>query len=175
MVCHLERLTLALFFSVVVALSLFLLKNPDFGFHLKAGEDIWSTGSIPDRDVFSYLAAGNRWVDSHWLFQLVLYGVYSVAGIPGIILLRISVLVAAFALLLATVYRREYFAISVFVGLLALSNTFHRFVIRPELLSFLFLAAFFFLLERFSRHPWLSLIAIPLLHVIWTDADGLDI
>ena len=175
MVCHLERLTLALFFSVVVALSLFLLKNPDFGFHLKAGEYIWSTWSIPDRDVFSYLAAGNRWVDSHWLFQLVLYGVYSVAGIPGIILLRISVLVAAFALLLATVYRREYFAISVFVGLLALSNTFHRFVIRPELLSFLFLAAFFFLLERFSRHPRLSLIAIPLLQVIWTNAHGLHI
>ena len=93
---YFEKLAILSFFVVPVMLSVFDLANLDFGFHLKAGEFIWLERAIPRHDMFSYLAEGNRWVDSHWLFQLILYGVYSLGGVPGAILLRVAILLGAF-------------------------------------------------------------------------------
>jgi hypothetical protein len=164
---------IASFFLILIALCLFKVVNPDFGWQLKAGEYIWTTRSIPTHDIFSYIAEGKRWVDSHWLFQVVLYGAHSVGGIPGVIFLRITILVSTFALLFSTVYRKEYLPVSIVVFLLALFTCYQRFVIRPELFSFFFLAVFFHFTERFSEHPRLSLVVIPLCQAVWANMHGL--
>jgi hypothetical protein len=161
------------FFLILIALCLFKVVNPDFGWQLKAGEYIWTTWSIPTHDIFSYIAEGRRWVDSHWLFQVVLYGAHSVGGIPGIIFLRIAMLVSTFALLFSTVYRKEYLPISIVVLVLTLFTCYQRFVIRPELFSFFFLAVFFYFMERFSEHPRLSLVVISFCQAMWANMHGL--
>jgi hypothetical protein len=169
----LRHLAIASLFLVVVALCLFDVEALDFGWHLKAGEHIWATKSIPTQDIFTYIAEGRRWVDSHWLFQLVLHGAHSAGGIPGVVLLRVVVVAATFALLISTSYRREYLPVSILVCLLALFVSHQRFLIRPEVVSLLFLAVFFRFIERFPEHPRLSLAAIPLCQVIWTNMHGL--
>jgi len=171
----LRYLAIASLFLIVIAVCLFNIEALDFGWHLKAGEYIWATKSIPTHDIFTYIADGNRWVDSHWLFQLILHGANSAGGIPGVVLLRVGVVVAAFALLLSTVYRREYLPVSILVCLLALFVSHQRFLIRPEVFSLLFLAVFFRFTERFPRHPRLSLAAIPLCQAIWANAHGLHV
>ncbi len=171
----LRCLAIASFFLIVAAVCLFKIEALDFGWHLKAGEYIWATKSIPTHDIFTYIADGNRWVDSHWLFQLTLHGAHGAGGIPGVVLLRISVVVATFALLLSTVYRREYLPVSILICLLALFVSHQRFLIRPELVSLLFLAVFFRFTEKFSEHPLLSLTVIPLCQVIWANMHGLHV
>jgi hypothetical protein len=172
---RLRHVAIACFFLIVIALCLFKVQAFDFGWHLKAGEYIWKTKSIPTHDIFSYIAEGNRWVDSHWLFQLILYGVHAVGGIPGVVFLRVTLVVATFALLLSTIYRKEYFPVSILVCLLALFISHQRFMIRPELTSLVFLAALFHFVERFPERPRLYMIAIPLCQAIWANMHGLHV
>ena len=105
-----ERLTFACFLLIPLFLCLFPIVNRDIGFHLRAGEWIWSHGEIPTADPFSYTALGRTWVDSHWLFQLILFAVHAAAGLPGLVALRVCMVLASFALVLAT-YRLLFLAL----------------------------------------------------------------
>ncbi len=170
-----RTLAIASFFLSVAALCTFEILSVDFGWHIKTGELIWATKSIPTHDVFSYIAEGRPWVDSHWLFQLMIFGVHAGAGIPGLYIMRVALLVATFAFLLSTNQRRQYLSVALFICLLALFTTYERFVMRPELASLCFLAAFFYCMENFSRRTLLCLVGIPLCQLIWTNMHGLSI
>lgn len=161
------------FFVLLAACCVFEIDNPDFGWQLAAGRLIWTTGEIPTHDVFSYIAAGQRWIDSHWLYQLLLYGVHSAAGMTGIVLLRAGLVIATFALILSTHPRREPWIVPFGVCTLALFVACGRFVDRPELLTFLFLAATFRLVERLPEHPRTSLVVVPLIQILWVNAHGI--
>jgi hypothetical protein len=163
------------FFALVLGLCLFKVINLDFGWQLKAGELIWSTGSIPTSDVFSFVAEGNRWIDSHWLFQLVLYTACSIGGLTGAVALRAVVILTAFALLVRLNYRREDAWISIAVCTLAVFVSFQRFLVRPEMFSLLFLAVFVYYLARFDDQPRRALIVIPLCQVLWANSHGLHV
>lgn len=163
------------FFLIVIFLGLFKIVNFDFGFHLKTGEYIYSNKSIPTHDIFSYIAQGNKWVDAHWLFQLILYVFYTPGGVAGVVFLRILVLIFTFSFLFLNIYRKEYFPISIVVCIFALFISFQRFLLRAEIFTFLFLAIFFYFMENFSEHPRLSLVIIPLCQAIWANMHGLHI
>jgi hypothetical protein len=170
---NLRAVAIASFLLSVVALCIFKILSVDFGWHIKAGELIWATKSIPTRDSFSYIAEGRPWVDSHWLFQLMIYGVHAAAGMPGLCALRILLVSAAFGSLLSTHYRREYLPISLLVCLLAVFVSYQRFVMRPELISLCFLALFFYCMENFSKHPRACIVTLTVCQLIWTNMHGL--
>jgi len=168
-------IVIAAFFLVVIFFGVFKIVNFDFGWHLKAGEYICSNQSIPRQDIFSYIAQGNQWVDSHWLFQVVLYISYALGGVVGSILLRVLVVVFTFMLLFFTQYRKEYYPVSIVICLCALFMSFQRFLLRPEIFSLFFLILFFYCIENFRKHPLLFLIIIPLSQVIWANMHGLHV
>ncbi|MEW5803942.1 MAG: hypothetical protein AB1847_17745 [bacterium] len=171
----LRYLAILSFFLVVILLGLFKIVNFDVGWHLKAGEYICSHRSIPRQDMFSYIAQGNKWVDSHWLFQVLLYLSYTLGGAGGGIVLRILVIGLTFGLLFLTIYRKEYYHVSVVICLAALFMAFQRFLLRPEIFTFLFLALFVYGAENFSKHPRLSLIVIPVAQALWVNMHGLHV
>ena len=41
--------------------------DPDLWYHLKIGEIIWNTHSIPRVDLFSFTAYGHPWMAQEWL------------------------------------------------------------------------------------------------------------
>ena len=116
---RIERLTFACFLVVPLFLSLFPIVNRDIGFHLQAGEWIWNRGEIPTADPFSYTAVGRPWVDSHWLFQVIAFAVHSAAGLPGLVILRVGIVLAVFGCVLATCWRQGALGASIAVGTLA--------------------------------------------------------
>ncbi len=171
----LRYLSIISFFFIVVFLCIFKIETFDFGWHLKTGEYIYSNKSVPTHDMFSYIAEGNKWIDSHWLFQLILYIFYAAGGVTGVILLRIMVVFFTFSFLFLTIYKKEYFYISILVCLFALFISFHRFLMRPEIFTFFFLAIFFFYTERFSEQPRIALVIIPICQVLWANMHGLHV
>ena len=48
--------------------------DPDMWWHLKTGEVIWTTHSIPTTDLFSYTTNHHAWVPHEWLSQVLMYG-----------------------------------------------------------------------------------------------------
>jgi len=61
----------------------------DVWWHLATGRFIFSHGYIPKADVFSWTVRGRRWINHEWLFQMVLYSIYKLIRISGIIALKI--------------------------------------------------------------------------------------
>jgi hypothetical protein len=77
-------LPLVLISVLVFILSLRQLSDPDLGFHLKYGKWIVENIQVPDSDQSTYTVTGHPYVDLHWLFQVVLFGVFIFAGYPEI-------------------------------------------------------------------------------------------
>lgn len=169
----LETLCIAAFLGAVLVLSIFTLVNLDLGFHLGSGAYIWRHGAIPTRDPFSYVAEGRPWVDSHWLFQVGIHGLHAALGAPGLVLLRVATVLPTFALLLAAARRRAGLPIALLVCGLAVLVSYHRFLVRPELLTLLFLTLYVVGVEALSRHPRRVLVGLPLVQAVWVNCHGL--
>lgn len=77
--------------TLLVVITIFTVRtrfsDPDMWWHLKAGEIIWKTHSIPRVDVFSFTAAGKPWTAQEWLSQAIIYGVYHFGGYSGLMVL----------------------------------------------------------------------------------------
>src|SRR5262249_61285033 len=78
----------------------------DVSWLLRLGAYMVETRSFPMVDPFSGPAYGAPWVNHAWAFELGLYGVYRLAGIPGLILLQALFAVATLAVLYGLI-RRE--------------------------------------------------------------------
>jgi hypothetical protein len=76
--------------------------NPDMWWHLKIGEVIWTTHTIPTTDIFSYTTNHHPVVPQEWLSQLLIYGAYRVAGYSGLMIwmcfFTSALLIAGYAL-----------------------------------------------------------------------------
>jgi len=154
---------------------LFLSKRPfeyDIWFHLKSGEIIAKMGLIR-YDVFSQ-AAGRQWYPYEWLFQLLVYWVQTIGGLPLVTYFIAALVVGTvglFFLIARTIYRLppgEMIAAGViFYGL-----TYYFYVSRPLTLVYLlfFLTIFILLLyiKRQKNYLWLL---VPVT-IIWTNIHG---
>ncbi|HKB08265.1 MAG TPA: tetratricopeptide repeat protein, partial [Candidatus Polarisedimenticolia bacterium] len=167
------RVTLALLLLLCASFCLTQLSEADFHWHLLTGERILQERRVPHVDSFTYTSAGRPWTDLHWLFQVLTALTYDAAGLAGIELMKIGCLVAAFSLVLLAARRSGVtFALVAPGALLALVAAQERFTLRPEVLSFLFLAALLFLLEEGRRRPGLLLI-LPAIFALWANCHAL--
>ena len=57
--------------------------DPDLWFHLRLGQIVWSTHSIPSTDTLSFSAYGHPWTAHEWLAQWSIYGAYHLGGNTG--------------------------------------------------------------------------------------------
>lgn len=68
----------------ILAMAIMVLfsppKDPDFGWHYKYGEQLLATHQTPGVNTFSYIDSSYQWLDSYWLFELLLYVVFSNVG-----------------------------------------------------------------------------------------------
>ncbi|OGC68199.1 hypothetical protein A2415_02785 [candidate division WWE3 bacterium RIFOXYC1_FULL_39_7] len=62
--------------------------DPDFGWHYKYGEYFFKFGHLLTENIFSYTYTDYVWVNSYWLFELILFITHSILGsfIPTLIL-----------------------------------------------------------------------------------------
>ena len=160
------------------ALCVFPLYDTDFWWHLRTGDLIRATGSIPQGDVFSYTHFGDDWIDLHWGFQVLVSVVYQVAGISGIILVKAAVYAAAVTV--AWLAGRQVgprlsapdFAWSIWLWLIPLVGISGRALERPEMLTVLFLAITLWILAEAERRPT-RLWWLPPLFLVWVNCHAL--
>ena len=64
------------------ALLLQIPMDPDLGWHLRVGQDIWR-GIFPFEDIYTWSMPGHAWVDHEWLTNAVMYQAYRIGGLIG--------------------------------------------------------------------------------------------
>ncbi len=160
------------FLATVFLLGAFPLKDTDFWWHLRTGDLIRASGVLPSADTYTFGAEGHRWVDLHWIFQVLLSVGYERIGVPGLNLAKCAVTCLA-VWLLVSARRREWPAWAVLLAWLpALVVLAGRMYVRPETLTLLYLAAYLAILFRLDDRPALALL-LPVVQVAWVNSQGL--
>ncbi|MBN1826183.1 MAG: hypothetical protein JW958_07950 [Candidatus Eisenbacteria bacterium] len=143
-----------------------ILSSPDLGWHIRAGERIVSERAIPSTDDFSYTREGERWWVNQPLAEVLFYGVHERFGPAGLVVFRAAVILAIFLSLLATAGTRNETAAAAAL-LLALLASVSHFLVRPFLLSALFLALTGLAVERHRRRGDRGIYLLVPLFALW--------
>ncbi len=161
----------------LVALRPLLTPIPphDFWWHMATGRLIVQTGAVPLVDSFSYTQAGEPFYNQGWLAQVFMYAIYSLGGLPLIIIAQVGVLVLSYGLLLRLCIRRSgQIRLSVGLLLLAVLVSFDNWHVRPQTYALPLFVAFLFLLTGWREGGlsgrWLGL--LPLLMAVWVNLHG---
>ncbi len=167
-------------FAVALAQVLFLsggtqvlFRDSDAGWHLRVGEAILSSGSVPRADTFSYTHWGRAWFAWEWLADALLGGVHRAAGLPGVALLAALAIAAAAwgAARLALSLGGNLFFTAAATVLLMGATSIH-WLARPHIFSWLLALVFVAVAERERRQPSPLLYLLPLLACVWANAHG---
>jgi hypothetical protein len=144
-----RRLFTAIFLIALFVMAMREIADPDFWWHLRTGQFILETGSIPQVDVFSYTKSGQPWVAHEWLSEVLIYSIYRLGSFPALILAFSAIVALAFGLVLARSEGKPYVAaLAVLLAALATAPTWG---VRPQILSLLLTSTFLWILERHSR------------------------
>ena len=145
--------------------------DEDFWFHLKTGQYIFATGSIPRTELFSFTFSGIPWVAHGWLSGVIFYAVYSVAGLKTLIFIVALLTAIAFWIAFKRANSHPFFAGVAL--LLAVWTALPNLGVRPRVFTILFASIYLALLGRFARGVkeraiwWL----VPLL-TLWANLHG---
>ena len=165
---------LAFMLAVLAVISVRLrFDDPDLWWHLKIGEIIWTTHSIPLHDIFSYTTNHQATVPQEWLGELSIYFAYKLGGYSGLMLwmciFASAIFIAGYAL--CTTYGgnlKVAFAGAIliwFFSTIGLS-------IRPQMIGYLLLIVELFLIHLGrTRNPrWF--LCLPILFVLWINCHA---
>ena len=153
-----------------------LLGDADAGWHIRNGELILSSRSVPHADPFSYTLAGQPWYAWEWLYDAAAGAIHRVAGLNGVVLLGAALISLTFALLFRwTLARgRRLLPVALFVVLSMMASSIH-FLARPHLASWLLVLLFWQVLDRYAAgqpERVRTLVLLPLLMVLWVNVHG---
>ncbi len=170
-----EALNTQRLMAAILLLSVFFMASreivdPDFWWHLRTGQEIVETRSIPRQDIFSYTLPEQPWITHEWLTEVLMFGVYSISGQEGLILTFAAIITGAFALLYLQCPGRPYLA--AFVVILAAITSAVTWGVRPQMLSLLMCAVFLYILYalRAGRRKYIWL--MPPLMALWANLHG---
>ena len=148
--------------------------DPDSWWHLRTGELILQTGSLPMEDPFSWTAAGRDWVPHEWLSQTIFALASRFVGVPALPALAAVCFGTAILLLGATLRRlgMNPWASAVSLGVAVYLGTI-TWTIRPHMFSVLLFSLFLYLLVRFrsSRDRRWAWWLVPAT-VVWANLHG---
>jgi hypothetical protein len=157
------------------------LADPDVGWHIRTGERILATHSLPRTDPFSSTMQGQPWFAWEWLYDILLGALHQACGLNGVVWLCALLVAAIFALLLSQLLKRGTgLPLAIVLMLLALAaSTIHLYA-RPHIVSWLFTLLWWVALENWERWerperaslprwiPWF----FPASMLLWVNVHG---
>ena len=147
--------------------------DPDMWYHLKIGEIIWKSGSIPRVDVFSFTANGHPWMAQEWLSQVVIYGVYKLGSYTGLMLWLcvLPALLVVASYLLCWLYSGNA-KVAFLGGMLVWISSTVGLAIRPHLIGYLLLVCELLILHLGRTRDSRWFLALPALFALWVNCHG---
>ncbi|MFL2870396.1 MAG: hypothetical protein ACJZ8O_06550 [Pirellulaceae bacterium] len=165
------RLACVILSSLVFCWASHYMVNGDIWWHLRTGQLIPYDG-VPDLDWYTFSSSDSKWIDLHWLFQLLVGWVYSAGDTEGLVLLK-AVLSGITVLLLFLPFRSTIpSSLMILLGWPFVSLFASRLLVRPEMLSFLYLVLTLLVIHK-SRQRIQWLYTLPAIQLLWVNSQGL--
>ncbi len=153
----------------LLLIGLILTHSPndaDMWWHLRAGQVMWQQKIILLQDSFSYTRYGAPWINAFWLSDILLYLLYDKGGYLA--LASCVALLGALTFHIVSKSLKEYPFVNSFLLVLAAITAAPVWGPRPQIISFLFVAALDFWLLRSPHRQWLL---IPFF-ALWANLHG---
>ena len=160
--------------GIATAVALQLSSDPDLWGHLRYGQDLLSTLTVPSSDVYSF-TSDRVWINHEWLSEALLASVYRLGGTIALAILAAALVLAALAIARwsarrsgITGWRVEVLTATLFaLGVAPLVQT-----LRPQAISAPLFVALLALMREFDRGRHRIAAALPLLFLGWANLHG---
>jgi hypothetical protein len=145
--------------------------DADVGWHIRAGEGILRTATVPRTDSFSFLVTGRPWYAWEWGSEVVMASVHHLLGLTGIVFLFTAVIAATVWLW----FRLHWmlggnFFLSCLMASPFVSTTQIHWLARPHLFSYLFLLGTLYYFEKApARFRWVDAGIIAAGMIFWAN------
>lgn len=152
------------------------LPAADLGRHIKNGEIFLhanqyhiSRSALLHTNFFSYTHPTFPFINHHWGYGIIAYLTYSLFGWVGLSLAYILTLTGAFFILFILITQKTPLYASIPISLFLIPLIAERTEIRPEGMSYLFIAVFLYILIAYSHNELRQkyLYILPVLSVFW--------
>jgi hypothetical protein len=163
--------------GLLVMLSVLTVRSrfddPDMWWHLKTGEVIWTTHTIPTTDLFSYTTNHHASIPHEWLSETLIYGAYRWGGYSGLMLwlcfFTAALLITGY--ILCSLYSGN--SKTAFIGALTiwLFGTVGS-AVRPHMIGYLLLVVELLLLYLGQSRNRNWFFGLPPLFAIWVNCHG---
>jgi hypothetical protein len=166
-------LSYALLFLITIPM-LTKIFTSDFGTHIALGRQIVQERSIADKEFLNYPSLGQAQPNSVWLFQAVLYTVFSLGGTYGVSLLLWGITLGIYLLLHRAMVLRGAHPLLAVAALFAFSGFLRiRIQPRPEIFTYFFIASTIFLLTEYYFGKRRRLVYLfPPLVLVWANCHS---
>jgi len=164
-------------------LSVRLLGDAGIGWHIRTGQLILATHSIPHVDPFSSSMAGHPWFAWEWLYDVVVGWLDQAAGLNAVVVFTAIVIAATFSwIFLLLIRRKTNLIVALLLLLFAASASMIHFFARPHVVTWLFAVLWLCILDRLEQSQGTSnsgawrnrrlLFLLPLSMLIWVNVHG---
>jgi len=161
---------LIVFILLILVIALRSPLDTDMWWHLRAGEETWTSGNVYRIDTLSYTRAGESWINHSWLAQVIMYGLFHLGSFRALsfwvgITATVSMLFVYLQLEGDPISRIGIALLAGFVSSLVWSP-------RPQLFSLLFFGIVGWLLYRFKWLGKKNLYWLAPIFIIWSNLHG---
>ncbi|MEZ5398336.1 MAG: hypothetical protein R2729_01625 [Bryobacteraceae bacterium] len=126
-----------------------LFRDSDTGWHIRTGERILATGSLPRSDPYSFTKAGEPWFAWEWGADVAMGAAHRHAGLGGITLLYLAAIAFCTWLWFRLTWAVDGdFLLACAMASPFLSTTNMHWLARPHVFSWIFLLTWLIVLER---------------------------
>ncbi|MEY4602328.1 MAG: hypothetical protein RL292_269 [Candidatus Parcubacteria bacterium] len=176
-----KKSTLIVALILSVFLGLFLVQKinlpaADIGRHIKNGEVLLhakeyavSRSALLHTNFFSFTFPDFPFINHHWGYGIIAYLTYSMFGWAGLSLSYIFTLILTFLILFFLISRKTPLYASLPLSIFLIPLIAERSEIRPEGLSYLFIAIFLYILTKYNENTLKKkyIYILPVLCVFW--------
>lgn len=167
-------LFILLFISICLFLLIFYGIEPDYFWHIKAGEYMFKNGVLT-HDVFSWVLNGKYWMSHEWLFEIIIYSFKLLFGKYHTIIYCFISLLSLLSIIF--IHNRKNITKNVpytlmYMTLFAIVS-FGFIQARPHMISFCFIAlTIWFLNDLYKNENSKKIYFLPLIAILWANIHG---
>ncbi|MBI3283038.1 hypothetical protein HYZ70_03080 [Candidatus Curtissbacteria bacterium] len=160
-----------LLLTLIFLLSFKVITDSDLGWHIRVGEHIASTKSIPKTDLFSFSHPDYPYVYHSWGSEVLMYIAFMISGLPGVTALFAAAQTLALLLLLQAAKITSGKINYIFAGASALL-VYPIAGGRVRIFAFLMFCALYLLFEKFQKQNSKLIWLVPILFILWANLHG---
>lgn len=161
--------------TLIILLSflagIFEICDYDFWYHLASGKLIIENRGSPQSDPFYYTLQNEPFITDYWLFQIILYFIYSIFNIKGVIIFQSFCFATTIIILIQLgklITKSNLLIIPILLAVIVEARG--RFVPRPELFMMIFAASYIYIINAYLIKKKNYLFFIPLIQIIWVNS-----